>query len=203
MQSCLGIYIQDNLIKYSKIAKDHNNLKVEAYGIKFYESDIENAIEQIVKETFSYQSTISMNINKEKYTYSNIFNLLKSQDLEKAIDTEFEFFCNNNNKNKNTIEYRKIKAPNTEDRDKVRVIYTYVDKTNLVEKMQLLDKYKVSNLSPVAVVIPNVNKSILQENSIIVNIENNTEVTTILNGAIYKVDKIDTGMNNILKKKIL
>ena len=199
MPSCLGIYIQNNLIKYAKISKEHNNFKVEAYGVKFSDENIENTIEQIVKETFSYQIPISINVEGEKYTYANIFNLLKPQDKEKAIDTEFEFFCNNNNKNRNTVEYRSIKAPILEDRDKIRVIYTYIDKINIVQRMQLLDKYKVGSLSPIATIIPNVNKTITQENCAIINIENETEITTMLNGAIYKVDKIEQGMGSILK----
>ena len=200
MQSCLGIYVQDNLIKYAKISKEaHNKLKMEAYGVKFYETDIEKTIEQIVKETFSFQVPLSVNIEKEKYTYSDIFNLLKPQDVEKAIDTEFEYFCNNNNKNKNTIEYRKIKAPSLEDRDKLRVVYTYIDKANVVERIQLFDKYNVQNISPIATVIPNVNRLAVQENSVIVNIEQITEVTTIVNGKVYKVDKLENGMNKILK----
>ena len=105
MQGCLGIYVQKNLIKYAKVSKDHNSFKVEAYGVKFYDGDIEKTIEQIVKETYSFQVPISINIDNEKYTYSNVFALLKAQDLEKAMDTEFEFFCNNNNQNKNTEKY--------------------------------------------------------------------------------------------------
>ena len=101
MQGCLGIYVQKNLIKYAKVSKDRNSFKVEAYGVKFYDGDIEKTIEQIVKETYSFQVPISINIDNEKYTYSNVFALLKAQDLEKAMDTEFEFFCNNNNQNKN------------------------------------------------------------------------------------------------------
>jgi len=198
MPSCLGIHIQNNLIKYAKIFKNQNSLKIEAYGVKFYDSDIEKAIEQIVRETSSYQVPISVNIDNEEYTYANIFNLLKPQDREKAIDTEFEFFCNNNNKNKNTLEYRKIKAPIIEDRDKIRVIYTYLEKVNIVEKMKLLDKYKVYNVSPIATIIPNINRTIFQDNCAVINIEQNTEVTTIINGSIYKVDKIDIGMNSIL-----
>ena len=31
MPSCLGMYIQNNLIKYAKISKEHNEFKVEAY----------------------------------------------------------------------------------------------------------------------------------------------------------------------------
>jgi len=177
MQSCLGIHIQDNLIKYAKIYKENNSIKIEAYGVKFYDSNIESTIEQIVKETSSYQVPISVNIGDEKYTYANIFNLLKPQDRERAIDTEFEYFCNNNKKNKNTLEVRKIKAPIIEDRDKIRVIYTYLEKANLVEKMKPFEKYKIYNISPIATIIPNINKTIFQENCAVVNIEQNTEVT--------------------------
>ena len=200
MQGCLGIYIQNNLIKYAKISKEHNKVKVEAYGVKFYDSDIEKTIEQIVKETYSYQIPISVNIEGEQYTYSNIFNLLKKQDLEKAISTEFEFFCNNNNKNKNTLEFRRLKAPNLEDRDKVRVIYTYIDKVNLVERIQLFDGYKSTSMFAVPTIIPNINKTVIQDNCVIVNIEEHTEITTIINGSVYKVDKIEQGMKGILKQ---
>lgn len=200
MQGCLGIYIQNNLIKYAKISKEHNKVKVEAYGVKFYDSDIEKTIEQIVKETYSYQIPISVNIEGEQYTYSNIFNLLKKQDLEKAISTEFEFFCNNNNKNKNTLEFRRLKAPNLEDRDKVRVIYTYIDKANLVERIQLFDGYKSTSMFAVPTIIPNINRTVIQENCAIVNIEEYTEITTIINGSVYKVDKIEQGMKGILKQ---
>ena len=199
MQSCLGIYIQDNLIKYAKISKEHNKLKIEAYGVKFYDdSDIEKTIEQIVKETFSYQIPISVNIGKENYTYANIFNLLKPQDVEKAISTEFEFFCNNNNKNKNTLEYRRLKTPNLDDRDKFRIIYTYIDKANIVERIQLLDNYKLNYIAPVATIIPILNRSVMQDNCMVINIEQNTELTTVVNGNVYKVDKIEQGMENII-----
>lgn len=199
MQGCLGIYVQKNIIKYAKVSKDRSNLKIEAYGVKFYDGDIEKTIEQIVKETYSFQLPISINIGDEKYTYSNVFALLKAQDLEKAMDTEFEFFCNNNNLNKNTLEYRKISSPSTEDRDKLRVVYSYVDKSSVVQTLQLLDKFKIHNVSPIAITIPNLNKALVQEDCLIVNLEEETEVTTIINGKIYSVDKIETGMGKILR----
>lgn len=198
MSSCLGIYIQNNLIKYAKVSKERNNVKVDAYGVKFYDADVENVIEQIVKETFSYQIPISVNITNEKYTYSTVFALLKQQDIEKAINTEFEFFCNNNNKNKNTIEYRALQMPNMEDKDKLRVLYAYTEKTNIVETIQQFDKYKVQNISPIAMIIPNLDRTIEQEKCIVINIEDSTEITTITNGKIYKIDRIDTGMKKIL-----
>lgn len=199
MQGCLGIYVQKNLIKYAKVSKDRNSFKVEAYGVKFYDGDIEKTIEQIVKETYSFQVPISINIDNEKYTYSNVFALLKAQDLEKAMDTEFEFFCNNNNQNKNTLEYRKIYAPDKDDRDKLRVLYTYVDKSNVVQRLQILDKFKIQNVSPIAITIPNLNPVLIQEDCLIVNLEDETEVTTVINGKVFSVDKIETGMGKILR----
>lgn len=199
MQGCLGIYVQKNLIKYAKVSKDRNSFKVEAYGVKFYDGDIEKTIEQIVKETYSFQVPISINIDNEKYTYSNVFALLKAQDLEKAMDTEFEFFCNNNNQNKNTLEYRKIYAPDKDDKDKLRVLYTYVDKSNVVQRLQILDKFKIQNVSPIAITIPNLNPVLIQEDCLIVNLEDETEVTTVINGKVFSVDKIETGMGKILR----
>lgn len=199
MQGCLGIYVQKNLIKYAKVSKDRNSFKVEAYGVKFYDGDIEKTIEQIVKETYSFQVPISINIDNEKYTYSNVFALLKAQDLEKAMDTEFEFFCNNNNQNKNTLEYRKIYAPDKDDRDKLRVLYAYVDKSNVVQRLQILDKFKIQNVSPIAITIPNLNPVLIQEDCLIVNLEDETEVTTVINGKVFNVDKIETGMGKILR----
>ena len=37
MTSCLGLYVESNVIKYAKISKDRDNLKVESFGLKFYD----------------------------------------------------------------------------------------------------------------------------------------------------------------------
>ena len=35
MPSCLGLYVETNLIKYAKVTKDKDLIKVEAFGVKF------------------------------------------------------------------------------------------------------------------------------------------------------------------------
>ena len=64
MPSCLGLYVETNLIKYAKVTKDKDLIKVEAFGVKFYDK-IGEAIEQIVSETFSYKAPISINLSDE------------------------------------------------------------------------------------------------------------------------------------------
>ena len=80
MASCLGIYIDRNIIKYAKITKEKDDLKVDAFGIKIY-SDLLQTIDQIVSETFSFKDPISVNITDEMYNYFYMSDLLNKKDL--------------------------------------------------------------------------------------------------------------------------
>ena len=60
MTSCLGIYVGENIIKYAKVNKEKDNLKIEAFGVKFYKN-LKETIDQIVAETFSNNVPISVN----------------------------------------------------------------------------------------------------------------------------------------------
>jgi len=135
MPSCLGIYIERNVIKYAKVSKERDSFKLETSGIKFYEN-AEETIQKIVNETFSHKAPISINISDEKYTYTDVFSLLSKKDLEKAIDTEFEVFCSENGKNRNALDYRKLIIDNPDDKDKKTILYSYVDKASLTSKIR-------------------------------------------------------------------
>ena len=92
MTSCLGLYIEDYLIKYAKVSKDHDNLKVDSYGIVFYDN-LSKTIEKIIDETNSQNTPISINLFDEKYSMMNVFALLSKKDLANAIQTEYESYC--------------------------------------------------------------------------------------------------------------
>ena len=74
MAESLGLYICKNLIKYAKVSKEKDNVKVESFGVKFY-SDISKAIEQIVNETNSANIPISVNLTDETYQYFSMLSL--------------------------------------------------------------------------------------------------------------------------------
>lgn len=200
MSSCLGLYIENNLIKYAKVSKDHDNVKIDSYGIKFYDN-IYDAIKQIVSETFSFRTPISVNLLDENYTYANLFSLLNKKDIDKAAKTEFEYFCNENGKNYNALEYRNILVPNLEDRDKLISIYSYVEKSSIASRLQLLSGYRVNNLSPLPLTITNLLKN-NSKNKVIVNIEKDTSITYIIDGKTYRADKINRGMDQIFENII-
>ena len=66
MPSCLGLYIEDNLIKYAKVSKSNDVIKVESFGVKFYDN-ISATIKQIIEETYSFKLPISSNTTDEIY----------------------------------------------------------------------------------------------------------------------------------------
>jgi len=202
MPSCLGLYVENNIIKYAKISKERDNIRIEAFGMKFYDN-IDETIKQIISETYSYKTPIAVNLSDEKYTYAQLFSLLSKKDLEKAVDTEFEFFCNEAGKNRNALEYRKLLVPNLEDRDKITSLYAYVDKSDIVGKLQILDSYKVNEVIPLPLSIVNLNSFDNKKNSVIINIEKNTSVTSVVNGKVQRVDIIENGMREVLDSIIL
>ena len=197
MQSCLGVYIENNLIKYAKISKDKTNYRIESFGMKFYDN-IEETIKQIVNETYSYKTPIVVNLSDEKYAYSNLFSLLSKKDLEKAVKTEFDYFCNEAGKNKKALEYRRLLVPNLDDRDRITCLYAYTDRSEIVRKLQILDSYSVKNVVPMPIAIANLVPFATKKNSVIVNIEKNTSFTIVVNGQVQKVEVIDYGTKEIL-----
>lgn len=199
MSSCLGLYIENNVIKYAKVTKDREVLKIEAFGVKFYDK-IGEALEQIVSETFSYNIPISINLSEEIYNYFYMFSLLNKNDLKKAIDTEFESYCYDKKLNRNAFETRFAISNEQDDKDKIKVIHVSSNKSSISKSLQTLNEYKVSTITPIGTSIANIASIKPKENIIIVNIEEKTTVTTIINQKIYNVMKLEEGSEEILDK---
>ena len=199
MQNCLGLYIEENIIKYAKISKEKDNIKIDSFGVKFYD-DINKAIKQVIEETFSYKTPISVNLTGEKYNFFNMFSLLNKNDLKKAIDLEFEEYCSEKGQNVNAFETRYAAVNNLEDKEKLKIIFASESKSNINSIKQNLEGYKLINISPLPMSIVNVTKLKAKENALIINIEKNTTITTVLDQKIYNIAKIEEGSGEILKK---
>ena len=199
MSSCLGLYIESNVIKYAKVTKDHETLKIESFGMKFYEK-VGEAINQIVSETFSYNIPISVNLSEEMYNYFYMFSLLNKNDMKKAIDTEFESYCYDKKVNRNAYETRYALSNDIDDRDKIKVIHVSTNKTTVAKILQTFNEYKVSTITPTGTSIANIATIKPKENIIIINMEEGTTITTIVNQKIYNVDTLEEGAGEVLTK---
>ena len=199
MASCLGVYVESNTIKYAKVSKEHEKIKVEFFGVKFYDN-LEKAINQIIKETYSYKTPISINLSEEIYNYFDMFAMLSNRDLSKAIKTEFEMYCNDQGYNPNVFETRYVVSKNPEDKDKLKVIHIAANKIELTKKNQVLEKYKLAKIIPISISITNLIETRPKENYLIVNMEEMTTVTTILDENVYNIQTFQEGSQEFLRK---
>ena len=202
MASCLGLYIEDNIIKYAKVSKDNDIIKLHSFGIKFYDK-LDAAIIQVIAETYSYKTPISINTTNERYNYFSVFNLLNKKDVRSYIKTEFESICYENDLNADTFETRYVLVDDLDDREKIKAIHISENKGELARKIDMLSRYKLSSVTPLAFDLSNLLDTRVikgNENIAIVNIENKTTITTIINQRIYDIIKIDDGVETILNK---
>ena len=199
MASCLGLYIESNIIKYAKVSKEHEKIKVESFGVKFYDN-LEKTIDQIIEETYSYKTPISINLSEEIYNYFDMFALLSNKDLSNAIKTEFDIYCGDQGYNPNVFETRYVISKNPEDKNKLKVIHIAANKIELTKKTQALEKNKLSSIVPISMAITNLIETKPKENCLIVNIEENTTITKILDENVYHVDIFDEGSQEFLRK---
>ena len=199
MSSCLGLYIEENLIKYAKVTREKDDVKVEAFGVKFYDN-IGQALEQIIAETYSYKIPISINLSEEAYNYFYFFNLLNKNDLKKAIETEFESFCFDKGYNRNALETRYALVPDLTDKEKIKAIYISTNKIEINRKMQELEKYSVSIITSLPMSIVNLSQIKNGENVVIINLEEKTTLTTVIDGNVYNIDILQNSMKEILDK---
>lgn len=199
MQNCLGIYIENNLIKYAKVSKDKNSYKVEAFGIKFYDK-LNDTIKKIVEETYSFNTPITINLANEKYLYFDIFALLSKEDIKKTVQTEFEIFCDENKYNQKAFETRYALVSNVENKDRIKAIEVIVNKIELNNQKQYLEKHNLSGIVPIGTAIASIAKFEKKENVLIVNMEETTTVTSVYDRQIYDVTTFDFGSQEVLEK---
>lgn len=201
MPKCLGIYIEDNVIKYAKVDKNKDNLKVENYNVVFYEKEkITSIIQKIISESYSTKDLISINISNELYNYFEVFSAFKQSDKAKSVDLDFELLCGEKKYNKDTLETRSFYRPSKDNPESERVIHIATSKENLKKRAQEFQEFKITTATPIATSIANlVNLPMKENNVLIVNIEKDTKVTTILDGQIYNIDIIPNGMGEVIE----
>lgn len=200
MQASLGIYIEDHIIKYAKLQKDKENVKVENYNMVFYDGDLDQTLNRIINETYSYKVPISINVSNEIYKEFQISALLNKKDMKKAVKIEYEMLCNEKDYNIESLEHRYLLVDEKKEADKQKALNIIVNKNDISKKSMAFDGRKLNTITPISTSIVNLANIQERENIAIVNIEDKTKITTIVDGQIYQIDVLDEGMGTILEE---
>lgn len=202
MPNCLGIYAENNIIKYAKLNTDKNggSLRLASYGVRFSENT-RATIEAIVKETNSFEDNIATNITNERYEMIPVFSKLNKKDTKGIVDSEFANRCETKGLVPSVLEMKYKIAKNTGDADKYNAICVYANRPELTNVFQNFTDYKLTSVSPLGVSINNVlpNKG-LNDDIAIINIEDSTTITIIEKGEIADITSFPVGMKDVLPK---
>lgn len=200
MSYCLGLHIDDNYIRYAKVLKEENKVpKVETYGVVFYDN-IQMAIESIIKETYSYNSSIAINLNGEFYYEFETFAGMDYGNLKKHLKLVFnEEVCATRNLNPSSFDTRFVRVTNDNDEDATKVVYIACNKSSIQKQKHLLGN-KISNIFPMSLANLSLVNQEEQQNYAILDIDNVTTFTIVVRGNVKRVVNINLGMGNILSK---
>ncbi|MBR6252795.1 MAG: hypothetical protein IKR04_03040 [Clostridia bacterium] len=200
MASCLGISVGKNLIKYAKMSKDKasNSFKIEAYGVKFYDI-LSQTIQEIIQETKSSDSAISVAITSDDYDKTEVYKNLKAKDREAFLQSEFEDLCAKKGKSASSLDAVFLLTDSPESMDQYKVLCAEASKVELSNLWQALSTTKFEGITAIGSTITN----LLQDkgagqNCLIVNIEDNTKLTIIKNGSPYEIINIPIGMDEVI-----
>jgi len=197
VSSCLGIYIEERLIKYAKVVKEKDSIKIEAFNVEFYEN-LKDTLSKIIEETNSEKTPISINISNELYNYFDVFAMLSKKDMQNSIDLEFEEHCSNKGYNKDAVDTRYILIGTGGENERFKVLHVAANKTDIAKKTKDFGKNKISYFMPISTSITNLIDVKPVDNLAIVNIEKDVKITTIVQGQIFRVDILENGMSAIL-----
>lgn len=196
---CLGLYIEENFIKYAKLHKERDNIKVETFGTKFYDN-LDQAISQIINETGSQKTPIAVNLPGGYFDYLELFALLNNSAMKKSVDIEFEMLCQEKGINKDDMEKRYIFMLDQDDADKMKVLNVSISKDELGDVKDRFNGYNLTTIEPLQVDITNLIYTNEEQNELIVNLEKETTLTFLQHGRIDKIDTIDTSIMEAFNK---
>lgn len=202
MPSCLGISVGKNLIKYAKMSKEKNSnqMSIEAYGVKFYDI-LSQTLSEVIQETKSSEATVCVSLSSEEYENVEVFKSMKPKDRDALLTSEFESICASKNANASALDMRYILAEDPENPSQYKAICMAVSKIELTNLWQALSSTKFESISAIGPTIVNTLKDKgAGQNSIIVNIEDDTKVTIIKNGGISEMIAIPVGMDEVIAK---
>lgn len=197
MQNCLGIYVEEKIIKYAKVSKDRENIKIESFGTKTYE-DITQTINQIIQETNSAKTPISVNLTGEYYDYFDLFSLLNKKDLKNSTEIEFEMLCKEKNIRKEDMEARYIFVIDQSQENRMKAINVSIEKDRIQDRKDLFSGYNLSVMEPLPICVTSLARLGEADSELVINMEELTTLTFIQKGQIDKIETIDTSITEAL-----
>lgn len=197
MERCLGIYIGDKVIKYAKLHMNKNkNVEAEAYGTKFVIGNKNQVIDEIINETNSQSTPISINLVDEQYAKLPVLKQLSKSDINSMVGLEIEDLANKAGINDKLLIHKYLLSDSSQKKDENIANIIYVDKNN-IEQYAKMETVDLKGAYPLPYIIGNLLPK-EAKNYMIVSIEEDTYITTVIGDQQAELKNMNIGMKEVL-----
>lgn len=197
MANCLGIYLDDNIVKYAKLSLDNSkNINVEKYGIKFTSDNYEQIINQIIVETESQNVPVIINPQDDLYYSSQVYEQVKDNSyVPDIMKLEFEAWCEKNAKSPEKYSYVYMLSDYKNSENRRNALLNIAPKDSINTELNM-----VKTLSQIMPAKPLVKRIVSDEEDsyILINIDSSLSITVVINKKIVDFKTYDTGMKSVL-----
>ena len=200
MKDCLGLYIGEKIIKYAKLIQDEKTKRIslDSYGTKYMSDNDDSNINQIINQTGSIDTPICINLSKYDRKQTEILKQLSKSDMQSVINLEVGDFATLNNLNEKALEYREILMDSPVSNDNYTADIVITDKGNISKYDGVTSFKNLQGIYPVEYIVRNLIQN--SSNYIILNIDEKTQLISVVGGKINRIIDIDINMSNILNR---
>lgn len=201
MANCLGISFDDNIVKYAKLVKNNaGTIEIKEHGIRFVRSTLKDTLEKVINDTNSAKDTsIVLDAPKVEYNAFQVFKQISNNDLQNVIKLEFEDWCEKKLTPATNFSYVYSLA-STIIGDYRKGLMCICGKQS-IEEYSKIGESNVVAIYPTELLMPT-NVPEEEKNYILISMDKELTVTTVINGKVAYTSVFETGMKQIIEKFI-
>lgn len=199
MASCLGIYIDNNVVKYAKLSIDNNKMvSVEKYGIKFTSQEDDFIIRQIIEETSSQNDPVVLNPKDDVYYNTQVYEQVQDKSyIPSIMKLEFESWCEKNAKSPSRYSYTYMVSEAKNSDNKKNAILNITPKDVIDNRLNIAKN--ISGICPAKLIVKRLVSS-EESNYVLINIDTKLSITTVINNKIVDFKLYNIGMKQLLEE---
>ena len=198
MEACLGIYLGDKIIKYAKLVRDDRSKRISLHscGTKYVVGDKSDSIAEIISQTGSANTSLCLNLTDYYRMQTEVLRQLGKNDRQSVIELEVGDYSTTRGLNEKTLEYRYMLMDSAVSIDNQTADIAMTERSN-VNKYVGNEKYaNLVGLYPQEYILANIIQP--SANCLLVNVDEKTQVISIVNGEVKQIIDIEVSMKNIL-----
>lgn len=198
MESCLGIYLGDKIIKYAKLIHDDKSRRISLHscGTKYVVGNKEISIAEIINQTGSTNDRICVNLTDYSRMQTEVLKHLGKTDIQSVINLEVGDYATGRALNEKALDYRYLFMDSLISADNYTADIAITDKANISKYLEN-EKYKnLVGLYPHEYILNNMVQN--DSNYLLVNIDEKTQLISVVSGKIKQIIDIEISMKTIL-----